>query len=164
MKAIGCGPIDCEFDSRPSPWMGGCIGHPPKIHYLHIMKAGKLIQKRTDAIITVLWLLMDGLWMNDFNIRLMSAIVIFTMFSFMIGWVGIIVDDDHKASDHFAHFAMFSWFLMNANWMASDMGFAPKKFAFDANVWFFIACICTLLFITTSDDNVIGRFKRFKIK
>jgi hypothetical protein len=132
------------------------------------MEIGKKLQKRSDVVVTVAWLLMDGCWMNDVHIRVISILVLTGMFSLIIGWFGIIAQESSRTVDHVSHFAVGSWFLMNVHWMAADIALSPPGLPFStassANIMFGAACLFTMLSITLSSETTLDRLKRFKIK
>ncbi len=130
---------------------------------------GKKLQKRSDVAVTIVWLLMDGCWMNDVHIRVISALVIAGFFSLLIGWFGIIAQEDSRTVDHVSHFAMGSWFFMNVHWMAGDLSLSsPPSFLFStaqsANILFGAACLLTAISAILSSETTLDKLKRFKIK
>lgn len=113
-----------------------------------------------ETIATILWLLMDFVWMCGFNLTaaVMSVPTLFILVMSSIKFQGNKISELHSMN------ASVGWLLMNSMWIFSEI-VDKDKYLLCAKLSFLFAVICVLLSLRASrKEKEIVDFKRLKIK
>jgi hypothetical protein len=113
-----------------------------------------------ESIGTIMWLLVDFIWMCGFNV--IALLIGIPTAIFLIG--SCIFYSGNKKSERYVLIASAGWFLMNSVWIMSELGH-KDIYLWIAKLFFIIACFFVYLSLRASKkEGGPTDFKRLKIK
>lgn len=113
-----------------------------------------------ETIATILWLIMDFMWMIGFiEIAIIISIpAIILMIMACVNFKGSYISELHSMN------ATVCWLMMNSMWIYSEI-IEKEKYMYSAKLAFFLSMVFIFLSIRASrKENKPTDFKRLKIK